>query len=144
LVRILVADDQELVVKAICQLIEKSDEHWHICATAMNGQQAIDLAVKEKPDLAILDLRMPVLDGITAGKKLRALLPDMPVLIFTSVDVPRLGLIVKEAGLQGAAFKGDGNALLHEIRKALSGTRGAGSGELSLPDSDPGRERGRV
>lgn len=118
--RILVADDQALVLNAICGLIQNAGEDWHVCARAMNGQQAIDLAGKEKPDLAILDLRMPALDGISAGKQIRALLPDTPVLIFSSVDVPRLSLVVKDAGLQGAVDKADSNALLREMRKVLS------------------------
>ena len=142
--RILIADDQQVVLDVICRLIEKADRDWHVCATAMNGQQAIDLAVKEKPDLAILDLRMPVLDGISAAKKIRALLPETAVLIFSSVDVPRLGPIVKEAGLQGAVQKGDAKALFREIRKVLSECCGAGSGELPAADPGSGQQRGRV
>jgi len=132
------------VLNAIRSLIENAGEDWHVCATAMNGQQAIDFAVTEKPDLAILDLRMPVLDGITAGKEIRARLPDTPVLIFTSVDVPRLGLIVKEAGLQGAVDKADGNALLREMRKVLSESRTTAAGESPRTESPKRRKPGAV
>jgi DNA-binding NarL/FixJ family response regulator len=144
LARILVADDQDLVLNAICRLIEKAGEGWRVCARATNGQQAVELALSEKPDLAILDLRMPVLDGISAGKEIRARLPDTPVLIFTAVDVPRLGLIVKEAGLQGAIQKADGNALVPEIRKVLSRTRTTVASKPPAANSRKRRKRGTV
>jgi CheY-like chemotaxis protein len=59
------------------------EEDYEICAEAANGQEAIALALKHRPDLIILDLSMPVMDGVTAARKLRTSLPDVPIILFT-------------------------------------------------------------
>jgi CheY-like chemotaxis protein len=79
---ILIADDNPNVRKMLCQLFE-CEQGYDICAEAANGQDAIDLALKHRPDLIVLDLAMPVMDGLTAAKELKKLLPDVPIVLFT-------------------------------------------------------------
>jgi CheY-like chemotaxis protein len=79
---ILVADDSEMIRKLLCRLFE-SEEHYDLCAQASNGEEAIALAVIHKPNLIILDVSMPVMDGLRAAKKLKQILPETPILLFT-------------------------------------------------------------
>jgi CheY-like chemotaxis protein len=79
---ILVADDNPLIRKMLCELFE-IEENYDLCAEAVNGAEAIDLAVKHKPDLIILDLSMPVMDGIEAARELKKIMPHVPIILFT-------------------------------------------------------------
>jgi CheY-like chemotaxis protein len=79
---VLVADDSELIRKLLCRLFE-SEEDYELCAVASNGEEAIALAVIHKPDLIILDISMPVMNGFQAAKKLKQILPQTPILLFT-------------------------------------------------------------
>ena len=75
---ILVADDSPRIRKLLCSLFEP-EEDYEICAEAANGQEAIALALMHRPDLIILDLSMPVMDGVTAARELRTSLPGVPI-----------------------------------------------------------------
>jgi CheY-like chemotaxis protein len=80
--RVLVADDSPMIRKMLCQLFER-EENYDICAEAQNGQEAIDLALKHRPDLIILDFAMPVLNGLDAARRLKQIMPEVPVILFT-------------------------------------------------------------
>ena len=63
MVRVLLADDHDIVRRGLRDMIE--EQHgWQICAEATNGRQAVELAVQERPDIALLDLSMPELNGL--------------------------------------------------------------------------------
>lgn len=79
---ILIADDNPKIRKLLCQLFE-SEKNYDICAEATNGQEAIDLAVECRPHLIILDMSMLVMDGLTAARELKRLMPDVPIILFT-------------------------------------------------------------
>jgi CheY-like chemotaxis protein len=79
---ILVADDNPEIRKMLCHMFEV-EEHYDICAEAANGQEAIDLGVKHRPDLIILDLSMPVMNGLEAAWKLKEIMPEVPIILFT-------------------------------------------------------------
>jgi DNA-binding NarL/FixJ family response regulator len=119
-VRILVADDYQGVRTAVSQLIQNSREDWKVCWEAEDGQAAIDKAVEEKPDLVILDMRMPRRDGLSAGREIRALLPAVRILIFTLIDSPYLEAEAAACGFQGVVQKSRGASLIPAIRKALA------------------------
>jgi CheY-like chemotaxis protein len=80
--RVLVADDNPLIRKMLCQLLEREDD-YDICAEAGNGQEAIELALKHRPDLIILDWAMPLLNGVDAARKLKKIMPEVPIILFT-------------------------------------------------------------
>jgi CheY-like chemotaxis protein len=71
-----------MIRKMLCQLFER-EENYDICAEAQNGQEAIDLALKHRPDLIILDFAMPVLNGLDAARRLKKIMPEVPVILFT-------------------------------------------------------------
>ena len=79
---VLVADDNPIIRKMLCELFER-EEDYDLCAEAIDGQEAIALALKHRPDLIILDLSMPILNGIEASKELKKRLPSVPIILFT-------------------------------------------------------------
>src|ERR1700691_4659776 len=68
--KILVADDNPLIRKTLCRLFE-AHEDYVLCAEAENGEEAVALSIKHRPDLVILDLEMPVMNGIDAGGRIK-------------------------------------------------------------------------
>ncbi|MGC1684477.1 MAG: response regulator transcription factor [Candidatus Acidiferrales bacterium] len=79
---ILVADDNPLIRRVLCRLFEATED-YELCAEATNGREAIELALKHRPDLIILDLSMPVLNGVDAAKELKKIMPNVPIILFT-------------------------------------------------------------
>jgi DNA-binding NarL/FixJ family response regulator len=61
----------------------KAEEDYDICAEASNGREAIDLALKHRPELIILDLAMPVLNGLEASRELKRIVPAVPIILFS-------------------------------------------------------------
>lgn len=86
---ILVVDDDENSL--LLTKLELKDELWPVI-TASDGQQAMDLFESLKPDVVILDVKMPGIDGITLLKKMKAIRPETPVVIFTGYDQRALAL----------------------------------------------------
>lgn len=80
--KILVVDDNSTIRKLLCHLFE-ADENYVVCAEATNGAEAIVLAIDNRPDLIILDLSMPVMDGLAAARELKRLLPNVPIILFS-------------------------------------------------------------
>ena len=115
---ILIADDSAVVRKALCLTFEH-EEGYDICAEASNGQEAIDLAVELRPDLIVLDLAMPVLDGMQAGKKLKQIMPEVPIILFTQYGNLTPDLFGPERPFDAVVAKNDVSGLKRHIR-ALS------------------------
>src|ERR1700684_4470185 len=80
--RILVADDSAMIRKCLCRIFEIVAD-YDICAEAVNGEEAIALAIQHKPDLIVLDFQMPVMNGIEAAYELKRLMPNVPIILFT-------------------------------------------------------------
>src|ERR1700683_4833819 len=87
---LLIADDSPLIRKMLCRIFE-TEENYELCAEAKNGQEAIDLALKCRPELIILDFSMPVMNGMDAARELKKLMPDVPIILFAqhSDSLPR-------------------------------------------------------
>ena len=79
---VLIADDNAIIRKMLCRLFE-TEENYDLCAEAKDGREAIELALKYRPELIILDLSMPVLNGIDAARELKRLMPQIPIILFT-------------------------------------------------------------
>ena len=80
--KILVADDNAMIRKTLCRIFE-IEENYDLCAEAANGEEAIALAIKHKPDLIVLDFQMPVMNGIEAAYELKRIMPEVPIILFT-------------------------------------------------------------
>ncbi|MCC3374711.1 response regulator transcription factor [Cohnella sp. REN36] len=126
--KILIADDQTLMRDGL-QTILQLEEDMEVVATAENGEEACTLAQELRPDLVLMDIRMPVLNGIEAVKRLRPLYPKTKVLVLTTFDEDDY---IIEALANGAA-----GFLLKDIPsdKLLQAIRDAVKGELMLPAS---------
>jgi CheY-like chemotaxis protein len=116
--RILIADDNGGARSALADIIRSAGENWAICE-ADDGLSAVKLASEQKPDLVILDVRMPRVDGMRAAREIRALHPDVPILFYTILANPTLEAAALSAGFQGVIEKPDRTALLSAIRKHL-------------------------
>lgn len=121
-VRILLADDNERVRPMLSDIISQANPGWEVCSEVANGQLAVEKAAELKPDLVILDFSMPVLDGISAGRKIRAILPDVPVLLYTFIASARIEQAAKEAGIDAVIEKADFRKLVEEMRRLVPGT----------------------
>jgi two-component system nitrate/nitrite response regulator NarL len=119
--RILIADDHEVVRKGVCSLLE-SRADLKVCGEATNGQEAVELARQLDPDLVVLDVTMPVLDGFSAAKKIKQLLPAVPILMLSMHTGPEMVRAAKAAGAQGFVTKTDvAGTLLKAVDVVLQG-----------------------
>jgi response regulator NasT len=99
-VRILVAEDEAIIRMDLIEMLQGAG--YEVVAAATNGQEAIDLAVEHKPDLAILDVKMPVLDGISAAAKI---IEIAPVLMLTAFSQKELVERARDAGVMAYVVK---------------------------------------
>jgi DNA-binding NarL/FixJ family response regulator len=97
--RVLIAEDQEFTRKTLKALIE-SHPGWQICGEAENGHQAIQKASELQPDLIVLDLSMPLMDGLAAARAIAETMPAVPILIYTLYVTPELAVEAKKAGVR--------------------------------------------
>ena len=119
LVRILLADDHDVVRKGLRGLLEVNSA-WQVCGEATNGRDAVKLAMELKPDLAVLDLEMPELNGLEATRQIKKHLPDLEVLIFTMHETDQFIRDALVAGARGFVLKADAGRYLVEAVEALS------------------------
>ena len=106
MVRILVADEQEVVRCGLRKMFERQ-LGWEVIAEASNGKAAISKAVEFKPDVAILDYALPLINGIEATRHIRTRLPSTEVLIFTAHDDDALIRECLRAGARSYLLKQD-------------------------------------
>ncbi len=99
-IRILVAEDEALIRMDLVEMLR--DAGYEVIAAASNGQEAIELAQLHKPDLAILDVKMPILDGISAAEKIIAI---APVLMLTAFSQRELVDRARDAGVMAYVVK---------------------------------------
>lgn len=119
--KILIADDHEIVRHGVRNLLA-SIETYECCGEATTGRQAVKMAEEEKPDIAILDISMPELNGIEAARQILRLCPETKILIFTVHDAERLVYEVFQAGAHGYILKSDaGRHLLSALESVLAG-----------------------
>lgn len=104
--RILVADDHPVVRQGICSLL-KTHPGWEICGEALDGRQAVQMTKDLKPDVVILDLAMPTLNGLDATRQILTDNPDQKILILTMSDSEQLIREVLGAGARGFVLKSD-------------------------------------
>jgi DNA-binding NarL/FixJ family response regulator len=104
-VRVLIVDDHEIVREGISQLIARSRPEWLICGQASNGEQAIELVQTLTPDVVILDISMPKVNGLQVAAKIAAMQLRCRVLMFTMHESERLARDVRAAGAQGVVLK---------------------------------------
>jgi DNA-binding NarL/FixJ family response regulator len=117
--RILIVDDHPAIRKVLRALIE-SHAGWEVCGEVENGFEAVGKAPELKPDLIILDLAMPVMDGIRAAREISGTMPRLPILMHTMHGSPAVDLEAKKAGVTRVVSKGEnGDNLVSAIEDLL-------------------------
>ncbi len=92
--------DDNVVVRAAVRRLFDSHPDFEVCGEAENGREAVEKAENLKPDLIILDLAMPVMNGLEAAPLLRKVLPNVRMILFTAHDGPEVNRLSREAGIQ--------------------------------------------
>jgi DNA-binding NarL/FixJ family response regulator len=105
-VRILVADDHEVVRKGLVALLAQRPD-WQVCAEATNGREAVKQALKFRPNVAIIDLSMPELNGLEATRQIRHEVPETEVLVFSMYENEQFVRDLLAAGARGYVLKSD-------------------------------------
>jgi two-component system, NarL family, response regulator NreC len=118
-VRILIADDHEVVREGARILLER-EAGWEVCGTAKTGREAIEQAEKLRPDVVVLDMGMPDLNGLDATRQIKRILPKTELLIFTAHEQEELIQEVFEAGVKSYILKSDAGLHLVDAVRALS------------------------
>ena len=119
MIRILIADDHEVVRSGLRKILE-AQPNWEVVAEAGDGKDAIHKAVETRPDVAVLDYSLPLVNGIEATRQIRARLPKTEVLIFTMHDNETLIQDLLKAGARGYLLKSDAKRHLIGAIEALA------------------------
>jgi len=128
-IRMLVADDHEVVRTGLASLLVDTD--IEIVAEAGSGQEEIDLATEHRPDVVLLDIRMPDMDGLDALERIRRVLPDVKVVMLSTYDNPTYVARAVALGASDYVLKGACRQdILNTIRAAAGGQGPSNAGEL--------------
>jgi DNA-binding NarL/FixJ family response regulator len=122
MLRVLIADDHEIVRHGIRNLIE-SHVGWEVCGEAGDGHTAVDLALKTKPNVAIVDVSLPRLNGLTATRLIRQSSPQTEVLLFTMHDDDETVSGALAAGARGYLLKTEDDVQLENAVAAVGAGR---------------------
>ena len=120
-IRILIADDHAVVREGTRQILEQEPD-LEVVAEAGDGEEAVRLSGSSKPNVAIIDIAMPKLDGIEATKQIKALYPTIGVLILSAYDDDQFVFSLLEAGAAGYLLKSvRGRELIDAVRAVYAG-----------------------
>ena len=120
-IRILLADDHVILRQGTAELLRKEAD-IEVVGEADDGQQAIDLAMRLQPDIIVMDVRMPVLSGVEATRRIREAMPEIQVLVLTAYDDDQYIFSLLQAGASGYLLKtAPVNELVNAVRLVRSG-----------------------
>lgn len=128
MIKVLITDDQEIVCEGLKRILQ-SDPEIKVIGIANNGQQALDLINHQTPDVVLMDLQMPIMNGVQAIRQLRKTHPDLPILVLTTYMDDKWLFDAIRAGATGYLLK---DRPRHELLEAIKGTV---SGESYLDPS---------
>lgn len=118
MIKVLICDDQEIVCEGLQHILE-ADPEIKVVGIAHNGLEALEVAAEKQPDLVLMDLKMPVMNGIQATRKLRELYPKMQILILTTYADDEWLFDAIRAGASGYLLK---DRPRKELIEAIKGT----------------------
>src|SRR5262249_26612689 len=121
-IEILLADDHDDLRLVLRELLE-SRTGWRVCGEAANGEEAVRLAARLQPEIAVLDAQVPELNGLEAARQIKRSNPNIHVVIFTMHDMQNLIDEVYDAGASAWVRKSDGGGKLIEVIEAISATK---------------------
>jgi DNA-binding NarL/FixJ family response regulator len=119
--RILIVDDSPMIRRMLRSCVETKTD-WEVCGEAENGAVALMLVTKFKPDLVILDLVMPVMDGLEAARQISSIAPQTPMLMFTMQNSNQLLQDAQAAGIKRVLSKSDSgtDSLIASMRELMN------------------------
>jgi DNA-binding NarL/FixJ family response regulator len=130
MIRILIADDHHVVRSGLRTVLD-AEPNWDVVAEAADGKEAVLKAIETKPDIAVLDYSLPLINGAEATRQIRAHLPKTEVLIFTMHDNETLIQGVMKAGARGYLLKSDAKRHLIAAIEALAVRKPFFTGQVS-------------
>ena len=116
--RILIVDDSPLVRQRLRDLLQQHLD-WRVCGEAANGQDAITRAAELSPDVIVLDFLMPGMNGMQAAREIGKLIPDVPILMFTTYLSRQLVEEARNVGIRGAVAKSDARYVIDGLEALL-------------------------
>jgi len=118
--RLLIVDDSPIIRKMLRETFELQ-EGWEVCGEAADGREGVEKAQQLKADLIVLDLSMPVMNGLEAARELSRLLPSVPVLLYTNYETPQLKQEALSDGVRAVVSKSESvGALVSRIQDLLA------------------------
>lgn len=121
MIKVMLADDQIILAEGLKSVLETSGD-IEVCGVAGDGAEAIDMAERVKPDVILMDIRMPNMNGVAATKKIKQALPNCKIIILTTFDDSDYILSAINGGACGYLLKDIGStALIDAIRNAYAG-----------------------
>jgi two-component system, chemotaxis family, chemotaxis protein CheY len=121
--RILIVDDSETTRRILRAIVRSRD--WTVCGEAETGRSGIKKFQELKPDLVLIDLAMPDINGIEAAKRMSVLNPRVPLILFTVLELEGLETAAREAGICAIVSKAQAWDLIKSIETAVRGIGGA-------------------
>jgi two-component system, chemotaxis family, chemotaxis protein CheY len=115
--RMLIVDDSKTTRRVVSALVSS---RWTVCGQAEDGKSGVKKFRKLKPDLVLLDLAMPDIDGIEAGRQMHAIDPSVPLILFTLLDPWGLESAARKAGICRVVSKFEGWKLVESIEQIAS------------------------
>lgn len=119
MLRILLVDDHDVVRQGLRKILE-ARQGWVVCGEASDGREAVEMALKLRPDVAVIDLMMPGFNGLEATRQIRSELPNTEVLVFTMHESEELIHEALTAGARGYVLKTGAGRQLVEAIETLS------------------------
>src|SRR5215510_14063098 len=119
MIRILIADDHDVVRSGLRRTVE-AQPNWQVVAEAADGKEAVEKALETKPDVAVIDYSLPLINGVDATRQIRSAQPTTEVLIFTMHDNETLIQEVLKAGARGYLLKTDAKEYLIDAVRSLT------------------------
>lgn len=121
MIKVMLAEDQVMVRQGLKAMIE-TDDDIRVTGEANNGEEAVALCERQSFDVAVLDIRMPDMDGLEAARRIHARWPDMKLLMLTTFDDEDYVMDALKIGVSGYMLKnGDTESLIRSIKSAYSG-----------------------
>ena len=118
-IRILIADDDPNIRLLLRRLLERQQD-WHVCGEASNGVEAIEGVEQFAPDIVVMDLAMPVMNGLQAAPEIMKTHPQLPMLLISVQEVSKqLAWEARNAGYRGAVTKSGGDEVLKGIEALI-------------------------
>jgi DNA-binding NarL/FixJ family response regulator len=118
--RILVADDHQIVRRGVAGAVQDAHPEWEVCGEASNGREAVSAAVRLKPDIVVMDISMPELNGLEATRQILKELPETQILILSVHESEQIVRDVLSSGARGYVLKSDAGTDLVSAIEALS------------------------